>query len=113
MREWSAKNRQKTRDFAKACYRGRQDTDPEWRDKERERNRIRRPAPVTTPEKNRARGRLAYALLSGKIVKPEACSVCHEKVTRKRLHGHHSDHTKPLDVTWLCTVCHGLEHRVA
>ena len=92
-------------------YRRLQDEDPEWREKERARNRKRRPAPITTPEKNKARSALNNAVRDGKIVKPDACQKCGEKPGCKRLHGHHPDHSKPLGVLWLCTPCHGKEHR--
>ena len=45
----------------------------------------------------------------GRIVKPEKCESCGSK---ERLHGHHSDYSKPLSVEWLCSICHGKRHRV-
>jgi hypothetical protein len=51
------------------------------------------------------------ALRRGKIVRPEACERCGDKLGRSRLgrsliHGHHHDYSKPLDVEWLCARCH-------
>ena len=42
-----------------------------------------------------------------KLVRPKKCSRC-KKI--KALHAHHPDYNKPLDVVWLCSYCHGLEH---
>lgn len=38
------------------------------------------------------------------IKKPENCSMCGEKTSK--IHGHHSDYSKPLDVIWVCFDCH-------
>ena len=44
-----------------------------------------------------------YAVRSGKLKKPRKCSECPQT---KMIHGHHEDYYKPLDVIWLCQVCH-------
>ncbi len=62
------------------------------------------------PEKFKARAKLAYAIKIGKIIKPTQCSKCLS--CSGKLHGHHHDYEKPLDVTWLCNKCHGEEHRI-
>ena len=111
MKVWTENNRDKIRMWAKRRYRRMQDTDPEWREKERARNRKRRPAAVTTPAKNRARNAVNNAIRDGLLVKPEVCSKCHEPTPSRKLHGHHADHAQLLNVEWLCTVCHGKEHR--
>ena len=55
------------------------------------------------PHVYKAHSALNYAVKIGKITKPTICSVCHKE---KKLHGHHDDYTKPLDVEWMCVVCH-------
>lgn len=45
---------------------------------------------------------------SGRIKKPEKCSVCNEV---KKIEGHHRDYSKPLEVVWLCRICHTSEHK--
>jgi hypothetical protein len=65
--------------------------------------------PSADPFKKRARKKLKYAVASGKIQKPSTCSQCGS--TTERIDGHHTDYSKPLDVQWLCTICHGLTYR--
>lgn len=42
-------------------------------------------------------------LRDGKLVKPDSCAECGSS---ERLHAHHCDYSKPLDVVWLCHDCH-------
>ena len=107
------RGREAMRRRAKARHRSLMDTDPDWRERERARGRARRPASVTTPEKRRARVALGNAIRDGRLVKPGRCSKCHEAVLSQRLHAHHRDYSKPLEVEWICSRCHGREHRAA
>jgi ribosomal protein S27AE len=50
---------------------------------------------------------VARAIREGVLVRPDACSSCG---ARGRIHGHHDDYAKPLDVRWLCASCHGQWH---
>lgn len=59
------------------------------------------------PEKLRAKWTVRYAVKTGKL-KPQPCVRCGKKKTET----HHDDYTKPLDVVWMCRVCHRKEHRV-
>lgn len=68
------------------------------------------PAPVTKKEKGLARHLAFVALQEGFLVRPEACEGCGAKPDYK-LHGHHRDYRRPVDVEWLCRACHGQRHR--
>lgn len=59
------------------------------------------------PEKYKAHSAVNSALRSGTLVKPEKCEDCGET---KKLHGHHDDYSKPLEVRWLCARCHSIFH---
>lgn len=72
--------------------------------KERERNK--KPA---DPLKQKARAKFSFAVRSGKLTRPLNCSIC--GVSGVRIEGHHTDYSKPLDVVWLCIMCHGKQHR--
>lgn len=59
------------------------------------------------PEKTRARTAVSRALRSGRLHRPDHCSACSLPC---RPEAHHTDYSKPLDVVWLCSGCHGREH---
>ncbi len=59
------------------------------------------------PEKRRAHILLYKARRSGKINKPSICSSCDNG---GKIHAHHRDYSKPLDVVWLCASCHAKLH---
>ena len=60
--------------------------------------------------KTRAHKKLWTAIRSGVVIR-QRCEVCNVK----KVHAHHSDYSKPLDVKWLCPkhhmALHGLERR--
>jgi hypothetical protein len=58
----------------------------------------------------RARAALYLAVKSGVLVRPDRCAECGWV---GKPHGHHADYSKPLDVEWLCSICHGKRHRIA
>lgn len=64
--------------------------------------------PESDPVKRQARIKLGNAIRDGKIVRPPHCEVC--GTPEDKIHGHHDDYTKPLDVIWVCTSCHALIH---
>ncbi len=65
----------------------------------------------TTTLKGIARQALQKAVQNGEIAKPSKCEKCNGEFPLFKIHGHHPDYTKPLEVIWLCSICHGLEHR--
>ena len=59
-------------------------------------------------EQAKAHAAVAKAVADGRLWRPSKCSKCRKK---GKIHGHHRDYTKPLDVVWLCPRCHGAEHK--
>jgi hypothetical protein len=62
---------------------------------------------VQDPLKLKAYVAFKAAIRKGEV-RRQPCQRCGSTV---RVHGHHEDYTRPLDVIWLCHPCHGLEHR--
>ena len=58
------------------------------------------------PEKRKASFLLNRAIRSGLISRGK-CVNCE---SMERVHGHHDDYSKPLDVVWLCATCHPKHH---
>jgi hypothetical protein len=51
-----------------------------------------------------------WAVRTGLIERPDRCARCGDSPPPHRLHAHHPDYSKPLDVVWLCSLCHGKDH---
>jgi len=62
---------------------------------------------IEHPVETKARYDLSNAVRSGKVSR-EPCFMCGRQ--DGRIHGHHVDYTKPLDVVWLCVRCHRRIH---
>lgn len=58
-------------------------------------------------EKAACHQQVVRALKKGKIKKPETCLMCGKN---DKLHAHHSDYKKPLEVVWVCPSCHRKIH---
>lgn len=59
----------------------------------------------------RAHTSVRRAIESGVLYRPEECETCGCKPGRAtdgraRIHAHHNDHSRPLEVVWLCPKCH-------
>lgn len=57
----------------------------------------------------RAQWKVKEAVRTGRLIRPTKCPRCGEQ--RLKIHAHHIDYTKPLDVEWMCSRCHGLTRR--
>lgn len=57
----------------------------------------------------RARVLVGRAVDRGVLERPDHCPECGQ--SELGIHAHHEDYTKPLDVVWLCSECHGKRHR--
>lgn len=100
-------------------------TDPVWREKELARSRekaARNRALGKFPNalamkkgkdawearnkhKRQAQGKVHNALRTGKLER-QPCEVCGEM----KVHAHHEDYSKPLDIKWLCVKHHNERH---
>lgn len=58
-------------------------------------------------DKTKAHRLVVKALREGNLTRPETCESCGK---HGRIQGHHADYSKPLEVDWLCSSCHTLEH---
>lgn len=100
----------------------RRQADPEYRASQRERHRRDR-ATDSVRERNKEYQRqyaqqradavaahmaVRAALRTGDLVKPLACQRCGQA---GRLHSHHNDYSKPLEVAWVCPLCHKAIHK--
>ncbi len=59
------------------------------------------------PAKDRASQTLRNAVARGKMKRSTVCEVCG---LGGKIHGHHPDYSKPLEVQWLCIRCHERAH---
>lgn len=102
-RRWAERNKAYTLKYAAMRYYG----DPTIKIRSRERRRgvkyIHKPP---DPVKNKARKLLAYAIRKHRIIKMP-CEKCGNIASN----AHHTDYSKPYDVTWLCDEHHGEQHR--
>jgi len=63
---------------------------------------------LKNPQKIIARSKLHYHLRVGNIIRPSECSKCEKECIPD---GHHEDHSKALEVIWLCRQCHARHHK--
>ena len=62
---------------------------------------------LASPDAYRAQSLIANAVRSG-ILLQEPCMRCGRI---DHVHAHHEDYSKPMEIIWLCPVCHRERHR--
>lgn len=60
------------------------------------------------PHMMQAHNAVSRAVKSGKLIRPDHCERCKIDCSPQ---AHHDDHSKLLEVMWLCPVCHAVRHR--
>ena len=117
-RAWYMKNRERVRRRVTLRHRMQMKTDPSYREKRRQISlryhyrhrleRIRYCRMVHKTTKYAARQSVRNAVKRKQIIKPESCEQCGSK---SHLHAHHyNGYENPLDIRWLCHICHGEAH---
>lgn len=69
------------------------------------------PVRAAALDKTYARKAVSHALTVGMLARPDGCERC--GVVEARIEAHHPDHSKPLEVEWLCSSCHGALRRLS
>lgn len=100
-KEWRLKNPEKVRLQALLISK----TD-EYKNKRNK--RLRENKKVTDIPKMRARKILQSAVKVGYLNRPKICEIC--KSDERKIEAHHDDYNKPLEVRWLCRICHAHQH---
>jgi hypothetical protein len=59
------------------------------------------------PEKEIARSSVANAIKDKRLSRKTTCEICG---STEKIEAHHEDYSKPLNVKWLCFVCHRKQH---
>ena len=57
--------------------------------------------------KHAARTAVSWALRTGRMTKPDFCTICGSD---QEIEAHHEDYAKRLEVVWLCRPCHVKYH---
>ena len=63
---------------------------------------------IVRTDRDRIQDAVRHAVKRGRIVKSATCKRCGD--SPKRMHAHHQDYSKPLEVQWLCGPCHARTH---
>jgi hypothetical protein len=96
-----------TRQYRRECH-YRQKLNPVSRERMRRCSRDSSRKRDTSSPQYKAVVALNKAVNKDKVLRPENCSECGKSGI---IHGHHADYSKPLEVEWLCPLCHKRRHR--
>lgn len=108
VRAWSRANRDYHQQYRESHRELFSDATRSWREANPDaRREYARRYDELNREKRRAHFALKNEVRKGRIVPPACCEQCGAE---QRLHGHHEDYSKPLDVRWLCPICHAWLH---
>jgi len=61
----------------------------------------------SNPEKAASHSLILWAIKTGLIKRDSECKQCGKNC---KTEGHHENYSKPLEVTWLCKLCHAKKH---
>lgn len=100
-REYRLATLHKQREYG-AAYRAR--NLEEIRKKKREAERLYR---RERPTEFKARKMVHYAIKRGKLTRADKCQICG---SMDHIEAHHKDYEKPLEVLWVCRLCHAAIH---
>lgn len=124
-RKWNSENKEKKSETGKKWHqlnkRNRKEYNEKWRKQNpeyfreyyKQNRQIRLDSNkrfrLRHPERYEAYKKYRYAIKSGKLKKSTQCQMCGEKEIK--IHGHHVDYMKPLEVIWVCLECHKQIHK--
>lgn len=94
-----------TRLIARTYQKMRREKTPEAKEKIEQRRKEYR---ASNPDRRIAWQKVSNSVAYERLHSPPECQSCGSKV---RLHAHHPDYSKPLEVKWLCPLCHFAVHR--
>ena len=76
-----------------------------------DRKRMNDPKRVGKKNTNSAHHAVSNAICRCKMFKPNFCEICGRFFESKGdIVAHHHDYSRPLDVKWMCRMCHGNVH---
>lgn len=113
--EWVKKNRDHVNAERRKREAKKKRENPEYREKLKQRSKLyynTYKARILLKDrsnnpKEKCRRAVMYAVKNGTLIRPEKCPVC-GKIDR--IQAHHFSYDKPLDIVWVCGLCHGLLH---
>ena len=71
-------------------------------------NKAKKDYNLNNPYKRKAHSLIRCAIRRGDLIRPNSCSEC---LKDGKPHAHHDDYNNPLDVRWLCDICHADWHK--